>query len=336
MDELERISHYLMIIVGILMFILGIIGNLLNICIFFRWSHPTNVSKDKSNLSTKSNGSLYLLVSSTSNLIIILYPLLTRIIFDGFQYSITEDSSFVLCKFRYYILHTFDLISLTCICMATFDRYLLTSRQVRIRNLSPMKKRTEQMILLIIILNIVHSIPIGFYFDVSKSGDCLIESHVYFYYYLVVFQIILHSLMPIVFLSIFGTLTYRHLKKLKHTGLSRSDKHLSHMLLLMSVAIVLSSIPYCIEYISYIFVPFQHSQPRSFLYLYHVITSILFYTNPVTSFYIFYISTPNFRKHVKKIVLCRKSPHDQQADSLTTLILCHNSCEQKKYDEEYV
>ena len=103
MDELERISHYLMIIVGILMFILGIIGNLLNICIFFRWSHPTNVSKDKSNLSTKSNGSLYLLVSSTSNLIIILYPLLTRIIFDGFQYSITEDSSFVLSKFRYYI-----------------------------------------------------------------------------------------------------------------------------------------------------------------------------------------------------------------------------------------
>jgi hypothetical protein len=84
--------------------------------------------------------------------------------------------------------------------MATFDRYLITSRKVHLRELSPGKTRTKQIIILIIIL---------------------------------------HSFIPILFLTIFGMLTYRILTR---------------MLLLMSIAIVLSSIPYCIEHIHYVII----------------------------------------------------------------------------------
>ncbi|CAF3442707.1 unnamed protein product, partial [Rotaria sp. Silwood2] len=123
------------------------------------------------------------------------------------------NNDFILCKFRYYILHTFDLTSLTCICMATFDRYLISSRKVRLRHMSTVRKRTKQVILFVIILNSIHSIPIGFYFDVSHKNLCMIESKTFLYYYLWTFQILLHSIIPILFLTIFGTLTYRQLKK---------------------------------------------------------------------------------------------------------------------------
>jgi hypothetical protein len=287
MDKIERISQNLMIIMGILMYIFGTIGNILNISIFFRWSRSIKTSKN--------NSSLYLLISSLSNLIIIIYPLLTRIIFDGFQYSVTKNNVFILCKFRYYILHTFDLISLICICLATFDRYLITSRKVRLRNLSPKKKQTKQIIVLIIILCGFHSIPIVFYFNVSNEGHCIIISEKYLYYYLWIFQIILHSFIPIIFLSIFGILTYRHLNQISTT------KSITRMLLLMSISIVLSSIPYCIKHIYYVIITKNRLNN-----LYHVITTILFYTNPVTSFYIFYISTPNFRLQVQNFLFCKR------------------------------
>jgi len=303
MDEIQRISHNLMIIIGILLCIFGSIGNLLNICVFFQWSRTKNHPKTKSNRHKNSNSSLYLFVSSISNLIVIVYPLLTRIILDGFQYSVTKKTVFIFCKFRYYILHTFDLISLTCICMATFDRYLITSRKVRLRHLSTGKKRTKQIILFVIILFGIHSIPNGVFFDLSNESRCLIISKNYLYYHLWMFQIILHSIIPIIFLTIFGILTFKQLRKLQHTkrnGRLSSDKQLSRMLLLMSIAIVLSSIPYCIEHIYYVMI--SNDQSSSFIYLFHVITSILFYTNPATSFYIFYISAPNFRKQVKKLL----------------------------------
>jgi hypothetical protein len=321
MDRLDLISQKLMIIIGIIMYIFGSIGNVLNICVFYQWSCSKKASK---NVRT-SNSALYLLVSSLSNLIIILYPLLTRIIFDGYQYSVTKQTVFILCKFRYYILHTFDLISLTCICMAIFDRYLISSREVRLRQMSTVKKRTKQIILSIIIIYSFHSIPIGLYFDVSNNGRCFIISTKYLYYYLWVFQIFLHSIIPIIFLTIFGLLTFKELKKInqiKRHGILNSDKQLSRMLLLISIAIVLSSIPYCIEHIYYVMISNHRS---SVIYLYHIISSILFYINPVMSFYIFYISTPNFRRQVWRIIFCKKHIRHINNQSVTMTTVSINS-----------
>ena len=73
-----------------------------------------------------------------------------------------------------------------------------------------------------------------------------ILSPIYLYYYLCIIQICFHGLIPIIFLSIFGILTFHQLKKIerrhrhrhhRHGGVS-SEKQLSRMLLLMSMAII--------------------------------------------------------------------------------------------------
>ncbi len=292
---------------GIIMYVFGSIGNTLNICVFIIWSRSTKTSNKYSHFTRTSNSSLYLFASSISNLIVILYPLFTRIMLDGYDFHITENSVFFVCKLRYYILHTFDLISLTCICLATFDRYLITSREARLRKLSPTRKKTKFIILFIICLFGLHSIPILKYYGVSKTGYCMITSTIYSYYYLYTLQIFLHGIIPIIFLSIFGILTFKQLRIVSKRKNLHSDKQLSHMLLLISLAIVLSSIPYCIEQSYYVLFNNNNRQQKSYFFLYHVASSILFYTNPVSSFYIYYISTRNFRIQVHRIIFCRRN-----------------------------
>jgi hypothetical protein len=295
---------------GIIMYIFGTIGNLLNICVFTIWCRR----KKPSNRHHTSNSSLYLLVSSISNLLVILYPLLTRILLDGYKYQITNRNVFFVCNLRYYILHTFDLLSLSCICLATFDRYLITSREARLRKLNPTKKRTKLILFFLLCLFVFHSIPILIYYDVSITGHCTIVSSIYLYYYLYTFQIFLHGIIPIIFLSIFGILTLKQLqiiskRKNHHLERFQSDKQLSRMLLMISLAIILSSIPYCIEQSYYVLFNGNNRSQTSFFFLFHVTCSILFYTNPVSNFYIYYISTRNFRMQVHRIVLCRRTIH---------------------------
>jgi hypothetical protein len=104
MDIFQVIAYKLIIILGILVYIFILIGNLLNICVFIKWSHPRNNANHIHNNNVRtSNSPLYLLVSSCANFIEIVYPVLTCIIFDGFQHPKTEDNVFVT-------LHTSDLI----------------------------------------------------------------------------------------------------------------------------------------------------------------------------------------------------------------------------------
>ncbi|CAF1521355.1 unnamed protein product, partial [Rotaria sordida] len=105
-----------MIVAGILMYVFGIIGNILNICVFTKWCRSKKKPK-YSYCCRTSNSSLYLLGSSIANLIVIIYPLSTRILLDGYKYHVKESNAFLLCKLRYFILHTFDLTSLTCVCL---------------------------------------------------------------------------------------------------------------------------------------------------------------------------------------------------------------------------
>jgi len=313
MNQTDTVSKQIMIYAGIIMYIFGTIGNILNIWVFFIWSRSPSRSHKNHKTSRTSNSSLYLLASSIANLFVIIYPLLTRIMFDGYQYRVTQNNRLLLCKFRYYVLHTFDLISLTCICLATFDRYLISSRKVRLRELSTRRQRTKLIILFLICFIGLHSIPIILNFDISNTGQCVIPSKIYLYYHLCISQIFLHGIIPIIFLSIFGILTFKQLKKIekrhhhrrRHGGIS-SDKQLSRMLLLMSLAIILSSIPYCIEQcLNVMYIRGERSKP-SYFSLFHVISHILFYTNPVSSFYVYFISTPNFRILVRKILFCRR------------------------------
>ena len=321
MVELDTFSHQLMIISGIIMYIFGFIGNLLNICVFTKWSRPGRTANEN---NRTGNSSLYLLTTSIANLILIIYPLLVRILVDGYQHLVTEHNSVLLCKLRYYILQTTLIISLICICMATFDRYLITSRSVRLRQFSTSRQVTIIIIFFIILFSSLHSIPMAIYFNKSITGDCSITSVIYSNYYLYFVIVCLYGIFPVCFLIIFGGLTYKQLKGLNRTnanGHLNIDKQLSQMLLFQCIALVSSYIPYCIQHIYFSKFVDTTISPTSFNLLFRMITIILFYVNPVTSFYIFFLSAPNFRQQIKKIILWRKYQRHIVHNRVRTLTL---------------
>ncbi|CAF2834945.1 unnamed protein product [Rotaria sp. Silwood2] len=249
MNQLDISSHQFIIYAGIIMYIFGSIGNILSICVFAIWCRSPKTSYKRCKIARTNNSSLYLLASSLANLVVIAYPLLTRILFDGYQYRVTKTNLLFLCKLRYYVLHTFDLISLTCICMATFDRYLISSRKVRFRELSTRRHRTILIILFIIGLIGFHSISIAIFYDVSNTGQCAILSRIYLYYYLYTIQICLHGIIPITFLSIFGILTFKQLRTIKtrhchRHGRISTDKQLSQKIINYSIRYAMNQFDY--------------------------------------------------------------------------------------------
>ena len=313
MGEIEEIAYKLLIVLGILVYVFGLIGNILNIFVFTAWCRPSRKVHahlhNPINHDGTSNSPLYLLVSACANFIIIIYPVLTRIEYDGFRRPKTPGNELVTCKLRFYVLHTGDLISLSCICLATLDRYLISSRQARLRQLSLSRRKTQLLILFLILFIGIHNIPIAIYYRASIYGDCEISSNIYLYYYLFVIQIFLHGVLPISFISIFGILTYTQLKHIHHqTGNHRNfsgDKQLSRMLLLLCIAILISSVPYCAQNLYAVITQDFTTKIASFVLLFYYIAAILFFTNSTLSFYIFFLSTPNFRKQLKKIFGCK-------------------------------
>ena len=304
MDLIDTIAHDFMIAAGILIYIFGLIGNILNIYVFANWCRPQRrVNSIHQNIprnhAQTSNSPLYLLVSSCANFMEIIYPVLTRIIYDGFERPKTKENQLWTCQLRYYVLHTSDIVSLTCICMAMLDRYLISSRNANLRRLSPTRRRTKLIIILLIHLVGLHNIPIAIYYQASDVGDCAISSDTYLYYYLSVVQIVLHGIFPICFLSIFGGLTHKQLRLIHHRNFN-SDKQLSRMLLLLCVVILISSIPYCIQHI-YLMISDQRIEHlSSYKLLLYYISLLLFFGNATFSFYVFFISTPNFRRQFRK------------------------------------
>jgi hypothetical protein len=335
MVQLDIISRNVMVIGGFTMVAFGTIGNILNIWVFAIWCRcqkPINIYQ---NNTRTSNSPLYLLTSSIANLIVIVYSLTTRILYDGLQYPITQYNVIILCKFRYFVLHTADVISLTCLCLATFDRYLVSSPQVRLRQWSTTRQRTKLIILFIICLIGLHSIPLSIYYNASNAAQCVItDSPIYLSYYRYTFQIFLHGLIPLFFFSLFGFLTYKQLKMMKNRQNQKQnqnqnqnvniDKQLSRMLLLISIAIVLSAIPYSVETIYYLLFASSSQQQTSYILLFHIISSLLFYTNAVCSFYIYYISTPNFRIQVKKIILCKTDVNRIMNNRVNTITIANH------------
>ncbi|CAF2944207.1 unnamed protein product [Rotaria sp. Silwood2] len=332
MEYLNIIANKLMSIAGILMIIFGTVGNILSIFVFTKWSYLRRGVNENNNNSRTNNSALYLLVSSWANLIIILFPLVTRVAFDGYGFLVAQDTVLILCKFRYYVLFTFDLLSLGCICMALVDRYLISSKQVHLRQLTPTKRQTKQLIFLVTFLLALHSIPLLFYWDVTSKGICRIFSPFYSNYFIFAFQIILHGIIPIGFLSVFGVLIYKQLRMIKKQSSINSnmnaDKQASCMILLTSISAMLSSIPYSIEQTYYVVVGNDDFHQSSIVFLCHVISSILFYMNVVTSFYIYYFSTPNFRKEVHKLILCKTV--DRHFTSINNQVVVSVSSNQQK------
>ena len=145
-NESEQIAHLQKVIsrmnvyFGSLIFVIGIIGNIVNILILCRRSLRSNICI------------VIFVLYSISGTITIISGLSGRIM-SNWNFDIANNIRW-LCKFRALIIFTFRMITFWLIMLGTIDRWIVSHRNARWRHLSS-KRNLFRSILLITILSII-------------------------------------------------------------------------------------------------------------------------------------------------------------------------------------
>ncbi|CAF0991374.1 unnamed protein product [Adineta steineri] len=120
---LQSIQTNLLQIGGPILLVCGVIGCVINLIVFAQ-----------KNLR-KSPCSIYLIAVNIGNLLNITLPILFFILAYGYDIDLTTHNLF-MCRFYYYTTYLFDILSAFYLILASIDRVLVTSSNVRTRQKS--------------------------------------------------------------------------------------------------------------------------------------------------------------------------------------------------------
>ena len=279
------------IYVGILFLVAGIFGNIVNIIVFYKGS-------------LQNPSTLILFCGSWASLLYILNGLLTRVIAGGFLIDWTT-MSIEWCRARFYIGHVTLFVSISYMCYATIDQYFATSRKQTIRQLSNVKS-ARRAIAIILIFWLLHHLPIPIlaqHVPTANGGrTCNTLINPYLRQYISYFTFpVLSAIIPIMLLTIVGSLTYRNVSILQTANIrQRAQRHLTSMILLQSIFIVVGSVPYGSYYVYSAITTNINKGPDRLAVenLIFQVVNVFYYFSHAFSFFVYLVSSKSFRDQV--------------------------------------
>ncbi|CAF0789539.1 unnamed protein product [Adineta ricciae] len=182
-------------------FVMGNIGNTLNIFVFAREPLRTSVC------------SIYFLIISISNLILINISYLTRIL-PTLDVPDPSRNTLWYCKGRAYISGLFLTLTRHFLCLIAIDRFLITSTSVALRNFSSFKvaKRLVPISCLIWAIFYVHTL-IGY--ENTRGGTSCGRQAGFYSTFTTVCTVSIDAIIPIVVMSVFTLLMIKQIRALR-------------------------------------------------------------------------------------------------------------------------
>ena len=294
-----------------LIWILGILGNLLNLLVF------------ASRTFRRQSSSLYLMSISVNNVAMFAIGLSTRILDEGFQLRLFGDTSDVYCKMRTFLVYSLFAISNWLLVCASLDRFFSTSSSALTRQRFCSTRMASRFIgVTVAVCLFAHSHLLVFYhysfkFDLSDplSSSCTVNNagyHLFFAFFILVF----YSLLPPLLMGLIGTLTLNHIRKSRRhlhpffipTALKRCDR--TQLIKILSIQIgllMVCTIPHT-SYWIYVAFTFQRSALKSTVtreyekFFLHLVR-ILLYINYGSSFYVQMFVSKAFRAELVKALV---------------------------------
>ena len=284
---------------GFPIFICGTIGNLLNLILLWE---------------TRQNScGLIFLYSSIINCIVLFYGLFTRILSVGFDLD-WSSHNLIWCKTRVAFTQTGFLISLTCLCLSSLDRFLSSCREEKYRKLSCLSLARISLFV-ISLLWLLHSIPYLISaqllpnINTGLTSCSLIPNQAFLNYQIYVSLPIYLGAFPAGTLIITGLLTYRNLTKLQNDRQRQLiQKQLTIMMLIQIPVVLCSMLPYVVfmTYSSMTSTYPKSAYQRSVESLMTHVVTLLFYMTYACPFYVYLASSKSFRENFKQLICCRK------------------------------
>ena len=291
----------------VLQIIFGTFGNLFNLIIFSRRALRTNPC------------SMYFFVGSINNLYVIYLPLLTRYLGSTWNIDPSTTNN-VWCKLRNFLIYPPLTLALWFIVLASIDRFFSSSSNPRFRQLSNMSLARKSIIIItiVIFLSYVHILIFFKTVTIGPMNSCIMWPYEYVIF-LSFFAPIISCVLPIVLMSIFGILMIINVRNVHNRILpqfnnGRNERWRSHdrqlivMLLFQVLVITLISTPYfaLAIYNAIAVVIFQYKLSSSGEAIYNFsynLFRLLYYTNPIISFYIYTLTGPKFRAELKRCTI---------------------------------
>ncbi|CAF1569647.1 unnamed protein product [Adineta ricciae] len=184
--------------------------------------------------------------------------------------------------------------------MATVDQFLITSKNVRLRQHSNIKQM-RLVACAMIILWCLHGIPFFLYYDIpSTSQGCCITNST-FRHYTIAYTLIFASAIPVLIVSIFGYFTFRNIRQSTVLVEQRADRQIAKMTLLQVLLIIVSVTPTGVfsAYMSITDNIIKDAQRLDNELLALTIITLTSYLYFVGNFYMFLITSSRFRSVVR-------------------------------------
>ncbi|CAF4881214.1 unnamed protein product, partial [Rotaria sp. Silwood1] len=283
------ISQYCMINFGVIILLMGLIGNTINIIVL-----------SKLRLFRGNPSVFYFIFESIGNLaqLLINYP--TRIIMNGFAINYT-NMSLVWCKMRAYLVSVLTLIPMFTVCCTSFDQFLSTHYQAFLRQKSTLTL-AKYLTLTIVFIIILHGIPIIVFLDLPPSNVCNTYNAIFTRYYSSVYYPIMQGVLPMSVASLFSVLAFRNVRRIVRrqipTTRRRLDRQLTAMVLSRAACLVVLILPfttYRIYILNIIVQPDQLILSAINYSLLEVISVTIFYLNYSVNFYVFMATSSRYQ-----------------------------------------
>ncbi len=229
--SLLYISQQLTIYCGFIFLIAGLFGNSMNIFIF---------SSVKTYRRTPCT--FYCLVGSIFNNLYILINLTSRIASVGYGFDLTT-TSISWCKARQFFILTLSMITFTCACLAIIDQFLVTSKEVHLRQYSNIKL-AHRIIFFVIIIWSIHGIPSLLFFNIKPIVKLCVLSNATFAVYISIFILLFLCAIPMLIMIVFGCLACRNIRRTICLAEQHADRQLIRMVLIQVVLVIISNIPF--------------------------------------------------------------------------------------------
>ena len=284
---------WLNIIVGIFILIFGIVGNLGNIYVFTR---PTG---------RNTNTTFYLLAASVASYIQILHTLVPRILSDGFQISIVQSND-RYCQSRFIISGVASLSAISYPCWASFDQFICTSRNAIRRIRWSSKRFVYQTIFLTVLLWSIIFLP-GSISSRASANTCIVNNRILTDIYSYGTTPLGYCILPITFLTYFNIGIVKNLGDapvvIVNNTSRRMAKQVHRMLVPQLIILILSGLPFATQTLySVATASTVKSEDRVAIEnLIGHITRLLFYLNYISAFYIYILTSSEFKKIVQNI-----------------------------------
>ncbi|CAF0893376.1 unnamed protein product [Rotaria sordida] len=287
-------TRWLNIIIGIPLFIFGIIGNILTIWIFTRprFRHTSSVR--------------YLIACSVANFIQLAQTLLPRILTEGFKIPLIKSNS-DYCKARGYIAGVATLCSLSFPCWASFDHFISTSRNATTRKYWTSKQFVYCAIFATILFWLIVQLPIVI-FTRANGESCITTNIIHTYIQSYGITPLVYSILPMTAVICFNIGIVKNLRRSRVISFTNMNTRLARqvrrMLIPQLIILVLSGIPFSIHSIySLATISMKKSLIQNAIesVILHTVR-LLFYLNYVCSFYIYYIMSSEIRRGFKNLI----------------------------------